>query len=119
MVSAYEKAIKSQWKGRCTVMVRESGKDPGTNLMEPVENVTIQDEPCRLSYQSVSTAGTGVAAGSKQEIKLFIDSKLSIPPGSKIRVTQNGVTQDFERSGLPAVYSVHQEILLQSFQGWA
>jgi len=44
---------------------------------------------------------------------------VDIPEGSKITVTQNGVTHDYERSGKPAVYSCHQEVPLELFKEWA
>jgi len=119
MVNAYEKAVKSQWKGRCTVTVRKNKENPVTMLMEPFCETPIQNEPCRLSFQSVTPVGEGVVAEVQQEIKLFIDSKLDVPPGSKITVTQNGVTREYQRSGLSAVYTVHQEITLEVFKGWA
>ena len=54
-----------------------------------------------------------------QSVTLYIDPSVDIPEGSKITVTQNGVTRDYERSGRPAVYSCHQEIPLELFKGWA
>ena len=50
---------------------------------------------------------------------LLIDPSVDIPEGSKITVTQKGVTRDYERSGTPAVYSVHQEVPLELWEGWA
>ena len=38
---------------------------------------------------------------------------------SKITVTQNGVTGDYARSGVPAVYVSHQEVTLELFKEYA
>ena len=54
-----------------------------------------------------------------QSITLFIDRAVTVPEGSKITVTQNGVTGVYEKSGKPAIYSTHQEIPLELFKGWA
>ena len=120
MHEAYKKAVRSLWGGRATVTVRSGETDPTTGRSEPVENITLSDVPCRIAFDTVkSTTPREEAAAVAQTVTLFIDSGLDIPPGSRIRVTQNGVTADYERSGKPAVYSCHQEIPLELFKGWA
>ena len=54
-----------------------------------------------------------------QRVVLYIDPSVDIPEGSKITVTQNGMTRDYERSGKSAVYSCHQEVPLELFKEWA
>lgn len=54
-----------------------------------------------------------------RSVTLYIDPSVDIPEGSKVTVTQNGVTRDYEQSGTPAVYSTHKEIPLELFRGWA
>ena len=39
--------------------------------------------------------------------------------GSKITVTQNGVTTDYASSGKPAVYETHQEVILELKEKWS
>ena len=51
--------------------------------------------------------------------KLFISPEVEIKPGSKIVVTQNGVTTEFSNSGKPAIYTNHQEIMLKLFEDYA
>ena len=60
-----------------------------------------------------------MAAQVAQSVVLYIDPSVDIPEGSKITVTQNGVTRDYERSGKSAVYSCHQEVPLELFKEWA
>ena len=116
----YSAALKSLWDGKCTVTVRQNGTDEKTGRVIQTENEIYTDVPCRLSYQSVNSAGSAESAAEKtQSIKLYVDKSIDIPEGSKITVTQNGTSQVYERSGVPAVYSVHKQIPLELFKEWA
>ena len=59
------------------------------------------------------------AARVAQTVTLYIDPSVVIPEGSKITVTQNQVTADYGRSGKAAVYTDHQEVPLELWEGWA
>jgi len=118
--SRYGAAIQSLWQGRCTVTVRqhETSETTGRTTLSEVD--TLSDIPCRLVYKNISpTEQTDSASTSTQRIVLLVDPSVNIPPGSKITVTQNGVTAKYEQSGAPAVYSHHKEIPLELFKGWA
>lgn len=117
----YASAIKSLWRGRCTVTVRNNDTtDENTGRVVVNEVDTYTDEPCRISFDTVNATQPENNAGNiVQSITLFIDSAVIIPEGSKITVTQNGVTAIYEKSGKSAVYSTHQEIPLELFKGWA
>lgn len=118
---SYAAAIKSLWRGKCTVTVRNNDTtDENTGRVVVGEVDTYTDEPCRVSFDTVNaTQPENNAANIVQSITLFIDRAVVIPEGSKITVTQNGVTAVYEKSGKPAVYSTHQEIPLEIFKGWA
>lgn len=118
---SYAAAIKSLWRGKCTVTVRNNDTtDENTGRVVVGEVDTYTDEPCRISFDTVSaTQQENNAANIVQSITLFIDRAVVIPEGSKITVTQNGLTAVYEKSGKPAVYSTHQEIPLEIFKGWA
>lgn len=118
---SYAAAIKSLWRGKCTVTVRNNDTtDENTGRVVVGEVDTYTDEPCRISFDTVNaTQPENNAANIVQSITLFIDREVVIPEGSKITVTQNGVTAVYEKSGKPAVYSTHQEIPLEIFKGWA
>lgn len=118
---SYAAAIKSLWRGKCTVTVRNNDTtDKNTGRVVVGEVDTYTDEPCRISFDTVNATQTeNNAANIIQSITLFIDRAVVIPEGSKITVTQNGVTAVYEKSGKPAVYSTHQEIPLEIFKGWA
>ena len=73
-----------------------------------------------IRYKTVTaTEPSEEAAKTVQTVTLYIDPSVDIPEGSKITVTQNKVTRDYERSGTPAVYTVHQEVPLELWEGWA
>ena len=62
---------------------------------------------------------TEEAATVAQSVTLYLDPAVDIPVGSKITVTQNGVTRDYTRSGKPAGYTYHQEVPLELWKEWA
>ena len=116
----YKKAIQSLWDGRATITVREGVLDERTGRTEPVERVTASELPCRISFATIkSTEPDEEAARVAQTVTLYIDPSVVIPEGSKITVTQNQVTTDYERSGKAAVYTDHQEVPLELWEGWA
>lgn len=79
----------------------------------------IINQPCRLSFSSSPSATNGDVAEINQTVKLFFAPEIKVKEGSKITVTQNGVTTVYKQSGTPAVYDTHQEVLLELFKGWA
>ena len=113
-------AVESMYDGRCTVTEMQSVKNPPTGVIKQTPVVVLTGQPCRLSHKSAetTTVATGVAVQNRT-IKLFISPDIEIKPGSKITVTQNGLTADYKRSGLPAVYESHQEINLIIFDSYA
>lgn len=117
----YASVIKGLWQGKCTVTVRNNDTTDETTGRAVVSEVdTCTNEPCRISFDTVkATQQENNAATIAQSIMLFIDREVVVPPGSKITVTQNGITNEYEQSGKPAVYSTHQEIPLELFKGWA
>lgn len=120
MVEKYKNAIKSLWKGRCTVSILEDyeNEDNGRTLQR--DKTLFADVPCRLSFDKVeSTVEVEHASRKGQNVTLIIGSEYKIPEGSKITVTQLGVTREYERSGTPAVYSIHQEVPLVLKKEWA
>ena len=106
------------WTGRCTIYEFRDIVDPDTYQTVQEEVVVVVDEPCRLSYNREQATSTqnGVAVVD-QSILLFVRPDLVINPGSVIEVTQNGVTEKYKGSGQPAVYSNHQQIGLQLYEG--
>lgn len=119
-----EPILRELWTGKCTIWnfvdtVDEDTKQT-TQTMEKVHG--LDDIPCRLSYRQVSDVTSKSEAPIVQlVIKLFlprtivideVEQLLEIPAGSVISVEQNGRTEWYDRSGYPAWYSNHQEIVL-------
>lgn len=125
LFSPLKSAVESLYSGTCTVTATTPTFDESTKQTTNTETTLFTNKPCRLSFISAPPSDklasfsnnlihsdTPRAHFVDQQIKLFIDPSLDIPPGSKISVTQNGLTQYFKSSGAPAVYSSHQEIEL-------
>ena len=113
------RAIESLYDGKCTIIehqkVQKENKSTGFQDVPVLEN-----QPCRLSFQTISnTKPNDSAASLNQTTKLFLAPEIIVKPGSKLIVTQNGITTEYTNSGEPAVYSTHQEIILELFKRWA
>ncbi len=114
------KAIESLYDGVCDIIEYQKIVKP--NKSTGFSEVPIAEkQSCRISFSNISENSGNEDFSSKvtQIIKLFIAPELNIKPGSKISVTQNGVTTDYKSSGQPAIYSTHQEIILELFKGWS
>ena len=81
----------------------------------------LENEPCRLSFKTVTNANPSETGASSvvQTTKVFLAPEIKVKPGSKLIITQNGVTTEYKNSGKPAFYSTHQEIVLELFKGWS
>lgn len=109
--------LATLWKGKCTIYEYQDITDPETYQTTHELVPVLIDEPCRLSYnQEQATNIANGAAVVSQSIKLFIRPDLKIKTGSVIEITQNNVTEKYKGSGQPAVYTNHQEIVLQLYE---
>lgn len=117
---AARKAIESTYTGVMTASERQSVKDPNTHITSTKEVVVLENQPCKLSFETIAaTAQTETAASLTQGTKLFLSPDVKIKAGSKIIVEQDGVKNAYSASGVPAVYPTHQEIILTLFERWA
>ena len=113
------KAIESIYSGTCTITEYQEYTRPNMSTGHK-EVVVLEGQSCRLSFSnSPNTQQTESAAQVVQITKLFLAPEIKIKAGSKITVTQNGVTTEYQSSGEPAIYQTHQEIILELFKGWA
>ena len=111
---AHKKEIESQYEHTCTIKEYQSIKDPVTKVTSKKDIIVLENQPCRLSYSSVKSANQSEAnATVQQTIKLFIAPEIEIKECSKIIITHDGRTTEFKHSGKPAMYSSHQEIVLE------
>lgn len=119
-VRAARKAIESTYEGVLMVTEHQKILDEKTKLTNYQDVTIIENQPCHLSFETLKSAfQSESAAVVTQTIKLFVSPDVVIKPGSKITVTQAGVTTDYTCSGIPAVYETHQEIILELFKRWA
>lgn len=113
-VKAVRKTIERQYDGTCTVYKYEDIEDENTHLTSKQKVAVYEEQPCHLSYETLSSTEEGSGAVHvSQTTKLFCAPELIIEPGSCIVVTQAGRTEAYERSGKGAVYETHQEIPLK------
>ena len=111
---------KHHYKDVCSVVQYQDTKDPKTKLTRKQEVTVLENQPCKLSFETVKGAeGTDTATALTQSIKLLIAPEVDVAPGSKIVITHEGRTGEYSQSGIPAVYPTHQEIMLTAFERWA
>ena len=116
----HRKAIEATYDGTCRIYGMRSVKDPDTKVTRQEEVLVQEGIPCHLSYSSTTpAAGSSTVTVVIQTIKLFLAPESVIPPGSRIEVTQQGRTESYGQSGKAAVYSSHQEILLELWREYA
>ena len=117
---AARKAIEATYFGTLTVTEMKKDRDAKTKLTKAEPVVTLENQPCKLSFETLKSAvQTDSAANIAQVTKLFVSPDVSIRAGSKITVAQDGVAADYTCSGVPAVYPTHQEIVLELFEDYA
>lgn len=110
--------LEKLWIDRCTIYKYQDVTDPDTFQTIQQEVPILEDEPCRLSYnREQATNITNGAAVVSQSITLFIRPDLTIDPGSVIEITRHGKSVKYKGSGQPAVYTNHQEIILELYEG--
>ena len=122
MVNAQRKALERLWKDRCTVYHRVKVTDTKTKLTDFDEKPLLQDQPCKLSFETLNSTDGDHVATVAQSVKLFISPDVEIPAGCKIVVTRfNDLERTFtySRSGEPGIFTNHQEIMLEPFKGYA
>ena len=115
--SAFE---KYHYDGTATVSEWGKVKDKESGLTKQGEVILLENQPCHLSKESSAPAEQTVSAAQvSQTVKLFIAPDIQIKAGSKITVTQVGITAMYTHSGKSTVYDTHQEILLDLFEKFA
>lgn len=108
------RSIESLYKGVCTVYQYEEVVDPVTKRTNVAEVISYENQPCRISFQTKTSAKeSDTVSTANQTIKLFIAPECNIKAGAKVEVNQNGVTKTYKASGESAMYSNHQEIILE------
>lgn len=110
-----KQALKLLWKDKCKIIAKDQEIfDPESKTTSYADAVLVENEPCKLSFETLSTSSEDeVKAKIVQKTKLFITNEITIPPGSIVEVTRGTRVFVFSSSGLPGVFSSHQEIVLE------
>lgn len=117
---ASRKALEGTYEGICTIAVNRESTDEDTGLTGSAEEIEAGDIPCRLSFEKLAPAAQSeTGAAITQGVKLFLAPEIKVANGSKIVVTQEGMTSAYRASGVPAIYPTHQEIMLELCEEWA
>lgn len=116
----YRRAMEATYDGSCRIYGMRAVKDPETKVTRQEETLVKEGIPCHLSFSSTAPAsGSDTVTAAMQTIKLFLAPELVVPPGSRVEVAQQGRTESYGQSGKAAVYSSHQEIVLEIWEGYA
>lgn len=100
---------------RCDIYSWESVKDPTTKVTEHKKVLRYENIPCRVSFKNITSVNqTTYEPIISQVVKLFLSKDIEIKAGSEIVVYRGGKVFQYKCSGLPAIYSNHQEIILLS-----
>ena len=106
---AARQAQEATYEGLCTIFEYREVTDAKTKLSIEEGVAVVEDQPCKLSFEKLnSVVQTETAAVQAQGVKLFLAPEIAVGSNSKIVVTQNGITNEYSASGVPAVYSTHQ-----------
>lgn len=54
-MNAHRKALERLWKDRCSFYVKQEVTDPDTNLTDFQEVPLLEDQPCKLSFENLTT----------------------------------------------------------------
>ena len=129
MVNAHRNVLEWLWRDSCSVYVQAEYTDPVTNITGFRETLLLKDLPCKLSFETsrhraneCAAVDGNHAAALSQVVKLFLSPDVELPAGCKItvrRFRQPDRIHTFARSGVPALFSDHQEIPLALWERWA
>ena len=116
----HRKAIEATYDGTCRIYGMKPIRDPMTKVTRQEETLVQDGIACHLSYSSTApAAGSDTVTSVVLTIKLFLAPELVVPPGCRIEITQQGRTESYAQSGKAALYSSHQEIMLESWKKYA
>ena len=105
--------VESLYIATCDVYEYQKTKDK-YGVTEHQKILVLENQKCKLSHKNITSAfSTDSFASTTQVIKLFISPEIDIKAGSYIEVAQHGVTKKYKHSGVTAIYTNHQEIILE------
>lgn len=116
----HQRMVEHLYEDRCSVIEKQEVFDETRKVHKDKEVEVIKEEPCRLSFETLKANEEANSAQKVvQDTKLFLRPDIVVKEGSKIVVKHNGREDIYARSGIPAVYMTHQEIMLKPFERWS
>ena len=116
----HQRMVENLYEDKCSVIEKQEVFDETRKIHKDKEVEVIKEEPCRLSFETLKAdEEANPAQKVVQDTKLFLRPDIVVKEGSKIVVKHNGREDIYARSGLPAVYVTHQEIMLKPFERWS
>ena len=76
---AVRTALERLWKDRCSIFIREEVTDPVTHLTDSEEKPLLQDQPCKLSFETLTSTNGDEVATAQQVVKLFLSPDVRFP----------------------------------------
>ncbi|MFI3325011.1 MAG: hypothetical protein R3Y35_02435 [Clostridia bacterium] len=105
-----KKAVQSLWKYKCDVVIFDNEIGETGTFITPNERVIYKDLPCHLRYFYYNTnSSSETSSKANQVVRLFVDSEVVIPAGSKVYVSKGDFYQEYQYSGLVMEYDYHSE----------
>lgn len=105
----------------CDIYEFDKSTDPKTGVTSFSPVIKHSGVKCRISYATGLFGGSVKVdssffdnVSSKQFIKLFIPSDISVKPGCIFEVTKNNTKIRLKNSGRTYLYPSHQEILIEN-----
>lgn len=118
LVGIQQKFADIMYTDTCSIYNQQKIKVNNKTKFESV--LVVENEPCRLSYDSPKIAvQTESSANISNNVKLFISPQIDVAEGSRIEVVREGKTYQFKCSGMPSMYPTHQEIKLELSEVYA
>ena len=116
----HQRMVENLYEDKCSVIEKQEVFDETRKIHKDKEVEVIKEEPCRLSFETLKAdEEANPAQKVVQDTKLFLRPDIVVKEGSKIVVKHNGREDMYARSGIPAVYVTHQEIMLKPFERWS
>lgn len=116
----HQRMVENLYEDKCSVIEKQEVFDETRKIHKDKEIEVIKEEPCRLSFETLKAdEEANPAQKVVQDTKLFLRPDIVVKEGSKIVVKHNGREDIYARSGIPAVYVTHQEIMLKPFERWS
>jgi len=111
-------AQESLYGDTCTITAFEEVDDPDTGMSDLIEVVEVENQPCKLSFETLPVAGSedDGSVSARQVVKLFMSPDVTVKADSKITVTRMGIDYIYKRSGEVHIDEVHQEFTLEPYE---